>query len=289
MAGIGKVQLTNNDLRENFKVAAMMIAHANKVDIKSIDLNELVQGYVLSMIDATTNFSQLQFPITNTDLASVNNAPLIPIMKVVNQVDSFVAGKMAYYLFLYYYNTRQQQPNYTATGKMTPITFPDTYYDATVFFAGGPGYTTIDKGNILFWHGYLSIEVNGIKLYKNWECLQHLYIPYQQSAPTLFNAVSPGIDNAFALVPGAPSASPFQPNSYSAYDGGVDAFYPLEPLPVFSGSKQSIVLLNLPANIPGTIKPFTLPGYGTASANSFILKICVHLRGVLAQNSTSMK
>ena len=281
MSGVGRVTLTNKDLRENFKIAALMIAHANGVAPDKIDLNQLVQGYVLSMIDATVNFAQLQFPVTNTDLTLVG-APNIPQMRIVNQVDSFCAGKLGYYLELYKFaNGTQTSPDYTsAFSYMAPITYPSTY-------TLSDHQTQLSPGIIMFWHGYLSIEVNGIKLYKNWELMQHLYVPAVQATPTLAQAlVAPGgTDNPFALGPGG--QLPFwQPNLRDQFDGGNDAFYPLEPLPVFSGSKQSIVLLNLPANIPPNIAPFNdTPAYGT----QYILKICLHLRGVLAQNSTSMR
>jgi len=123
MPGVGKVTLTNADLRENFRVAAMMIAHANGVDVSKIDLDQLVQGYVLSMIDARTNFAQLQFPITNTDLTLVG-APNLPLMRIVNQVDSFCAGKLGYYMMLYAFSgDNQTQPNYTSGFRMLPITY----------------------------------------------------------------------------------------------------------------------------------------------------------------------
>jgi len=280
MAGIGKVTLTNQDLRENFKVAAMMIAHANNVPIERVDLNELVQGYVLSMINATVGQSQLQFPITNTDLGSIVGAPVIPMMRIVNQVDSFVAGKLGYYLLLYQFQSgNQANPDYTNVARMQPITYPNPYVNNSFFGED------LAPGNILFWHGNISIEVNGIKLYKAWECLQHLYVPYVQATPT--SAVARSGANPWDLSStGLTNVLSWQPNVQSAYDGANDAFFPMEPLPVFSGSKQSIVNLNLPANIPGTIAPFNnTPAYGT----TYILKICLHLRGVLAQNSTSLK
>lgn len=143
----------------------------------------------------------------------------------------------------------------------------------------------MSPGIIMFWLGYISIEVNGIKLYKNWECLQHLYIPQHQAAPTLPGAVpTPGPDNPFSLGPGG-QLPYWQPNMWDPFDGGNDGFYPMEPLPVFSGSKQSIVYLNLPANIPANIRPFNGVGYGVSN----VLKVVCHWRGVLAQNSTSMK
>ena len=289
MPGVGKVTLTNADLRENFRVAAMMIAHANGVDVSKIDLDQLVQGYVLSMIDARTNFAQLQIPITNTDLTLVG-APNLPLMRIVNQVDSFCAGKLGYYMMLYAFSgDNQTQPNYTSGFRMLPITYPSAYESAEPSAAAIPVVTSyMDPGTIIFWHGYISIEVNGIKLYKNWECIQHLYVPGHQATPTLITAApvgAGGSDTPFSFPTGSTTVPFWQPNQYNQFDGGQDAFYPLEPLPVFSGSKQSIVLLNLPANIPSTIKPFTLINYGS----TFILKICLHLRGVLAQNSTSMK
>lgn len=279
MAAVGKVQLTNADLRENFRVAAIMIAHANKVDVNKIDLNQLVQGYIQSFIDATVGQSQLQFPITNTDLTLVG-APNIPLMRIINQVDSFVAGKMGYYLMNYIFSgNTQASPDFTsAYSNFAPITYPSTY-------ALSGASTQFSRGIIMFWLGYFSIEVNGIKLYKNWECMQHLYVPQHQAGPTLPLALTaPGPDNPFALGPGG-QLPYWQPNMMDPFDGGNDAFYPMEPLPVFGGSKQSVVLLNLPANIPGTIAPFNTTGYGTSQ----ILKIVLHYRGVLAQNSTSMK
>lgn len=280
MAGVGKVTLTNIDLRENFRVAAIMIAHANHVDVSKVDMNQLVQGYIQSFIDATVGQSQLQFPITNTDLTLVG-APNIPMMRIVNQVDSFVAGKMGYYLMSYIFDNAKGQtsPDFTsAFSFMSPITYPSIYQ-------GGSSITGLSAGIIMFWLGYISIEVNGIKLYKNWECMQHLYIPQNQTPATLPAALtSPGPDNPFALGPGG-QLPYWQPNMWDPFDGGNDAFYPLEPLPVFSGSKQNIVLLNLPANIPATIRPFNNGSYGVGN----ILKCVVHYRGVLAQNSTSMK
>lgn len=279
MAGVGKVELTNKDLRENFRVAALMIAHANNVKVDAIDLNQLVQGYVQSFIDCKINFSLMQWPITNTDLTIVN-APNIPQMKIVNQVDSFVAGKLGYYLQYYVFAPGDQTtPDYTTPWSwMSPITYPGIYENSG-------GVTGTSPGILLFWHGYISIEVNGIKLYKNWECLQHLYIPEHQSPPTLPAALAfPGPDNPFALGPGG--QLPFwQPNMWDPFDGGNDAFYPLEPLPVFSGSKQSIVNLNLPANISPLLRPFSNSNYGTF----YVLKAVLHLRGVLCQNSTSLK
>lgn len=280
MSGLGKVTLTNKDLRENFRVAALMIAQANGVKVEQIDLNQLVQGYVLSMIDAQPAQSVLQFPITNTDLGSLVGAPLVPLMRVVNQVDSFCAGKLGYYLMnIQFTGGKQSQLDYTTSAQMVPITYPSPYL-SNPFGAG-----SIDPGCIIFWHGYISIEVNGVKLYKNWECLQHLYVPRGQATPTLGNANPVTGSNPFALVAGTTSV-PWQPNYWNEYDGGNDAFYPLEPLPVFSGSKQSVVNLNLPGNIPSSIAPFNLTGVGYGT--TFILKICLHLRGVLAQNSTSL-
>jgi hypothetical protein len=160
---------------------------------------------------------------------------------------------------------------------MQPITFPGPYSSA------GESIWEFAPGNMIFWHANISIEVNGIKLYKQWECMQHLYVPRGQATPSVANAI---YGTGSSLVPtyvGASNASPYQPGYWNEFDGGNDAFYPMEPLPVFSGMKNSVVNLNLPAQIPGTIAPFTTFNYGT----TFILKICLHLRGILAQNSTS--
>ena len=98
---IGKIKLSNLDLRENFKVAAMMLARANNVPVERVNLNDLTQGFLRSPIDLTVQQSVLQFPMSTLDQASITGAPNIPITNLVASVDAFVAGMMSYYLMIY--------------------------------------------------------------------------------------------------------------------------------------------------------------------------------------------
>jgi len=200
-------------------------------------------------------------------------------MNVVNQVDAFVAGKLGYFLLMYQFvGGNQQVIDYTTANHMAPITFPSTYLN------NGTGID-LDAGCIIFWHGNISIEVNGIKLYKAWDCSQHLYIPRGQATPTPANARADILNGPWSvglgMTPGYPP--PWQPNYQNEYDASTDASYPLEPLPVFSGAKQSIVMLNLPSTIPATIAPFNATGIGYGV--TFILKACLKLTGILAQDA----
>lgn len=262
-AGLGKVKLSNIDLRENFKVAAIMLARANDVAIEKVDLNQLTQGFLRSPIDLQTNLSILQFPMSTLDQASVTGAPNIPITNLVASVDAFVAGMMSYYLMIYSYTGGNQiNMDFTLGNNFTPTTYPSPWEN------NGTGVNW-SPGCMIFWLGYIKIEVNSKILYKQWDLMRHYNAPMTQATPSF------------------PSPSNYIPNQKNQYDGGSDGFYPMEPLPVFSGSKQNIVQMFLPANIPATISPFneTGIGYGT----SFIAKAITHWRGVTCQNASGLK
>jgi len=263
MSQVGKMQLSNPGLRENFRVAAMMLAKANGIPVDNVRLDDLTQGFLRSPIDLQTNLSKLQFPMSTLDQASITGAPNIPITNLVAAVDAFVAGQMSYYLMIYSYSGGNQiNMDFTTGNNFTPTTYPSPWEN------NGTGVNW-DPGCMIFWLGYIKIEINSKILYKQWDLLRHYNAPMTQATP------------------GYPTPSNYIPKQKNQYDGGQDGFYPMEPLPVFSGSKQNVVELYLPANIPTTIAPFNQTGIGYGT--TFIAKAVLHFRGITCQNASGLK
>ena len=279
MNKIGSVNISNLDLRENFKVAAVMLSIANNVPIEKIDLRKLTQSYLRTMIDAVINLQVLQFPIITTDTGNFQGAPQNPLMALINTTDSIVCGQCGFYLLLYQFIGTQQSPDFGGASTFEPISYPSPW----VTNGTAPA---LDPGVMLFWWGYMSVQINTDVLYKKWNLLQHMKQPATQSTPTLAQARPGSFTNAFAQVPGDTSV-PWQPAVRNALDMGNDIFYPMEPLPVFSGTRQNEVKINLPSNIPSTIAPFNQGGIGYGT--TFVLKLVLEFRGVLAMDSTSNK
>jgi hypothetical protein len=171
---------------------------------------------------------------------------------------------MSYYLMMYTFTGSQQNPDYTAGNYWTPITFPSTSHNnnstAFPFMAPGMG---------MFWNGFLSFTVNKKVVIPYWDTSRHMYIPQQQATQ-------------YPAAGGNPTQWPLYQDQF---DGSTSSFFPVEPTVVIGGGRQNDIKLNLPANIPATIAPFTYAGYGT----SFVMKACLVFRGILAQNSTSVK
>ena len=261
--GVGSIMLDNPGLRENFKVAAIMLANANKVPVAAVNMADLTQGFLRSPIDLQTNLSILQFPMSTLDQASVTGAPNIPITNLVASVDAFVAGQMSYYLMIYSFSGGNQiNIDFTVGNNFTPTTYPSPWEN------NGSGVNW-DPGCIMFWMGYIKIEINSKVLYKQWDLMRHYNAPVTQATPNF------------------PSPSNYIPKQKNQYDGGTTGFYPMEPLPVFSGSKQNVVQMFLPANIPATIAPFNQTGIGYGV--TFIAKAVTHWRGITCQNASGLK
>lgn len=268
--------IQSSDARENFRTAARLIAQANGFmkpnpkggapipDISRIDLQQLTQGYLCTMCDVNPQQSILQFSMVDTQ--QVSGSPVIPLMRLLSMQDSFVVSSMSYFLMSYWFTGTQQTPNYAITTYATPLTYASRFHDNNAF--GGP---FMDPGMTMFWSpgAYISIEVDKKVVIPYWDVLKHLKVPQQQAT----------------MIP--TSATPFSqwPFFQDEYDGSTDGYFPVEPTVVFGGGRQNIVKLNLTANIPSTINPFTYSGYGT----SFVMKACIVFHGILAQNSTSVK
>ena len=267
------------DARENYRTAIHLIAEANglmvpdgkggmKPDISKIDRTQLTQGYLCTMCDVNAQTQQMQFTVVDTQ--QVSGSPVLPIMRLLSMQDSFVVGSMSYFLYIHHFNGgNQQNPSYTTLDFVTPYTYPSQTHDNELLGTGLQGF---DPGMSLFWNpgAYISIEVDKKVVVPYWDCLKHLYVPETQA-------------NATAAVVGGP---PFQwPVTQDQYDGSTDAYFPVEPTIVLGGGRQNIIKLNLPANVPATIAPFTSPAYN----ETFVVKAVLMFHGILAQNSTSVK
>lgn len=259
MADIGRVELLNRDLRENFKVAKIALGKEFKVDPNKIPDEALTQGFIRTPVNILTNVSNMKFPISTLDVASVQNAPATPLQNLVDSVDAFVAGQMGYYLQYISYTTNYQNFDFTVGNSWMPITYPSPYYNNV-------STTNLYLGTSLFWLGYMTIQVNDLVLYKKWDLMRHLMAPRTQATPAVGITPSP------------------QLQVFNNFDGGNDSFYPMEPLPVFSGSRQNLVQIFLPSNVPATIGPFNNSTYNV----NFIMQAVIHFRGVNCQNGSKL-
>lgn len=267
------------DLRSNFDHALVMLIQANfsprdaqgKVTTPltreqiaqyrdQINLDEVTQGYIWTEATLSANQQQIQFPLIDTQ--QVAGSPVTPTMRLLTMQDSFLMSTMSYFLMQYRYDTTQQNPNFTDTNiTWTPITYVSSYNnnDTEINF---------DSGAAMLWIGaYLSLEVNKRVLIPYWDCYRHYQAPNRQATPSY------------------PNPSAYVPYTHNQHDGSVDGFYPVEPNVVIGGGRGNILKLNLAANIPSTISPFNNNAYG----ETFVIKAVVCSRGILMQNSTSVK
>lgn len=257
---MGTTFLSNPALRDNLKVSAIMLAKANGMTVEQIDLDKLTQGFLRSPIDLTTDVSVLTFPMSTLDQQTVG-APVTPLTALVPSPDVFVCGSLSYYLMTYVFTLNQASPNFTNTGisNFMPTTYVSSYDN------NGTGVDW-DMGCAMFWLGDLRIEINSIVLYKKWDLSRHYYCPQTQATPIL-SGIQPGVKNQL--------------------DFGGDSFYPMEPLPVISGSRATTVTMQLPSNIPSTIAPFNQAGLGYGT--TYIAKAVFHGRGIMAYNFSGLK
>lgn len=103
----------------------------------------------------------------------------------------------------------------------------------------------------VIYNGQLSLAVDNVTYIPNWDLERHMLIPQTQQT----------------AAPGA--ASPLD-----EYDASVDGYFPVEPNIVLIGSKNLQLTINL-INAPSAI-----------DANS---RLIITMKGILAQNSTSVK
>jgi len=113
-----------------------------------------------------------------------------------------------------------------------------------------------------FYNGNLNITVNNRVLIPAWDIMKHLYVPETQVEEWI------GVQ---------PQSTFF--NMLDELDGSQSGFYPVEPNIVLIGSKNNQITLNVPHSFGADIA-------GPAGPSD--VRAVLFLRGVLAQNSTSV-
>jgi hypothetical protein len=113
----------------------------------------------------------------------------------------------------------------------------------------------------VIYNGYLSLTINQRTILPYWDLARHLDIPETQAAAVSATATAP--------------TAPIHLND-DFFDGGDSAQYPCEPNIIFSGAKKHDLTVTLPSGIP------------TASLPTNGIRVVLLLRGILAQNVTSV-
>lgn len=274
------VQLSSHELRLNYDIGKIMLIRANfserdkngniikamtKADIEakmeSLRDDEITQGYIWSEIVLTPQRQVLQWAIVDTQ--QLSSSPITPTMRLLTMQDSFLISTLSYFLMNYTYeNGNYNDIDFTTGNTWLPLTYVSPWASHGVNF-------DLAEGCALFWIGsYISFEINKKVVVPYWDCYRHYQAPQTQATPAF------------------PIPSAYIPQQANQHDGSVDGFYPMEPNVVLGGGRGNIVKLNLAANIPATIAPFS---YVDAYNISQVLKGVLCTRGILLQNSTNVK
>jgi len=141
--------------------------------------------------------------------------------------------------------------NFAKPSSSTDTTFQlVTYPNAQIFSTANTASSLYS-----FYNGALSITVNNRQIVPSLDLYRFYNVPQQQS-----------VANAYYTT----SAIAFKDQQ----DGSSSALYPIEPGIVFSGSKQNIVSINIPASL------------AAIETNS---RVVLYFAGHLAQNVTSVR
>ncbi len=276
------LQLSSKDLRVNYDAGKIMLIRANfstrdaqgnitrhmtrpEIEAKMGELkeDEITQGYLWTEATISPTKQVIQFSLVDTQ--QISGSPVTPTMRLLTMQDSFLVASMSYFLENYTYDGSQANPNFTTGNSWAPLTY------SSPWASNGINHD-LDPGCDMFWIGaYLSLEVNKKVLIPYWDCYRHYQAPQTQATPAF------------------PIPSNYIPEQSNQHDGSVDGFYPVEPNVVIGGGRGNILKLNLAVNVPATISPFNLPGYGGTGTAAFVIKAVVCTRGILMQNSTSVK
>lgn len=229
-----------------------------------INMEEITQGYLLMFAVLSPAKSLIQFAVVDTQ--QVSNSPVTPLSRLLTMQDSFLISNMSYYLTQYAYTAGPasfQDPNFSSQNHWTPITYTATYHN------NGTGIA-YDPGCDMFWIGaYLQLVVQKRQLIPYLDCSRFYHCPVTQPTPSY------------------PSPSNYIPHQQSSYDGSADGFVYVQPNIVIGGGRTNVLTLNLSANIPA-IAPFNNVFYN-AAPDGFVTMATVAMRGILMQNSTTVK
>jgi hypothetical protein len=172
-----------------------------------------------------------------------------PTQQKLNLQDAFVCSSVGLYL--------------GCPASLTDTTFRLLSYPSVGNISGTAHNFTAAQAAAaqVIYNGYLSLTINQRTILPYWDLARHLDIPQTQAA-------------AVAATTTAPTA-PIHLND-DFFDGGDSGQYPCEPNIIFSGAKKHDLTVTLPSGIP------------TASLPTNGIRVVLLLRGILAQNVTSV-
>lgn len=194
----------------------------------------LSQSYLRSELALSTTKTMYQFPILNND--NTQGAPTSTSF-LLNLQDAFYVSHIGLF--------------FAKPSSATDTTFQlVTYPNASIFSTANTASSLYS-----FYNANLDITINNRRVVAGLDLYRFYNVPQQQQTA-----------NAFYTT----SAISYRDQQ----DGGSSALYPIEPGIVFSGSKQNLVQITLPA------------ACAAVEANS---RVILYFAGHLAQNVTSVR
>ena len=196
----------------------------------------LSQSYLRSELPLSTSKTLYQFPILINDNSQVSGGNF-NTTQLLQLQDAFYVSHIGLFF---------AKPSSSTDTTFQLLTYPN----AAIL-------TTANTASSLYsvYNGSLSITVNNRQIVPALDCYRFYNVPQQQSTS---NAYYTSSSIAFK----------------DQQDGSNSALYPIEPGIVFSGSKQNIVQINIPAAL------------AAIETNS---RIVLYFSGHLAQNVTSVR
>jgi hypothetical protein len=196
----------------------------------------LSQSYLRSELPLSTTKTLYQFPILVNDNSQVSGGNY-NTTNLLQLQDAFFVSHLGLYFV---------KPSSSTDTTFQLVTYPN----AQIFSS-----TNTASSLYSFYNGNLSITVNNRQIVPSLDLYRFYSVPQQQS-----------VANAYYTS----SAVAFKDQQ----DGSSSALYPIEPGIVFSGSKQNIVQIQIPAAL------------AAVETNS---RVVLYFAGHLAQNVTSVR
>lgn len=227
-----------------------------------VNEEEVTQGYLQLMAVLSPQRSQIQFAVVDTQ--QVSGSPVTPLSRLLTMQDSFLISSISYHLIDYQFTGGSlQNPDFTSGTRWMPITYTAPWHNNSIA-------VQMDNGCDMFWQGaFLQLQVQKRVLIPYLDCMRFYKAPIAQETPSF------------------PVPSIYMPGQQNSMDMSCDTFNFVQPNIVIGGGRTNNLYLNLAANIPATIAPFNISGYGIGE--TFVFMACVFMRGILMQNSTTVK
>jgi hypothetical protein len=194
----------------------------------------LSQSYLRSELALSTTKTLYQFPILVNDNSQGTNFNTTNLLQLQ---DAFYVSHIGLFF---------AKPSSSTDTTFQLVTYPN----ASIFSTSNTASSLYS-----FYNGSISVTVNNRQIIPSVDCYRFYQVPQQQQ-----------VANAFYTS----SAISFKDQQ----DGSSSALYPIEPGVVFSGSKQNIVQIQIPAAL------------AAVETNS---RVVLYFSGHLAQNVTSVR